>query len=45
MPRPHVGAISKFLNVSAVLRFYVVMIFVFENQFCFTVAKVIQFLI
>lgn len=41
MPRHHVGAILTFLNVSAVLCFYVVMIFVFENQFCFTVAKVI----
>lgn len=30
----------KFLNVSAVCVFYVVMICIFENQFSFLVAKV-----
>ena len=44
MPRHLVEAISKFLNVSAVV-FLCSYDLYFENQFCFTDAKVILLLI
>lgn len=42
MPRHHVGAILTFLNVSAVLCFYVVMIFLKISLCFFSNANIIQ---
>ena len=42
MPRHHVGAILTFLNVSAVLCFYVVMIFLKISLCIFSSANIIQ---
>ena len=42
MPRHHVGAILTFLNVSAVLCFYVVMIFLKISLCFFSSANIIQ---